>query len=179
MARRSAITVRPAAPGEIHAVLDLERDAFGGEEEAAIAAALAADPAVFVPELSLVAVDGDRIVGHVLLTRAHVGGVPAVLLAPLAVAPDRQHQGIGGMLVHEGLTRARELGAALALVLGHPGYYPRFGFVAALPRGIEAPHPVDVPEAWMAAELEPGALWAAKGVAHVAAVFDDPAMWRE
>lgn len=180
MAKRSAITVRTAAPEELEAVLAVVREAFGGgDEEAGIVAAIEADPRARVRELSIVAVEGDRIVGHVLFSRAHVGGVPAVLLAPLAVVPDRQNAGVGSLLVSEGLVRAREMGAALALVLGHPGYYPRFGFVPASPHGIEPPYPVDPAEAWMAAELEPGAQWAAKGTAVVADVFADPAMWRE
>lgn len=178
-AKRSAITVRPAADGELDAVCALERAAFGGDAEAALVAALARDASAYVPELSLVAVEGEAIVGHVMLTRAHVGGVPAVLLAPLAVAPDRRGRGIGGTLVREGLTRAREMGAALALVLGDPGYYGRFGFVAALPRGIRPPYEIETSEAWMAAELEPGALWAAQGAAALAEAFMDPELWRE
>lgn len=177
--RAHPVEVRVAKPADTAAVLDAHRVAFGGDVEAGLVETLMADAAAFVPALSLVAESDGRIVGHVVFTRAHVGGVPAVLLAPLAVIPEAQSSGVGSALVEEGLRRARAEGAALALVLGAPGYYTRFGFAAAGRHGIEPPYPVEPAEAWMAAELEPGALWAARGVATLAAAFMDPALWRE
>jgi putative acetyltransferase len=78
-------------------------------------------------------------------------------LAPMAVLPARQRQGIGSALVRDGLGRCRELGYEAVVVLGHPGYYPRFGFVPASRFGIGCEY--DVPaEVFMALELVPGAL---------------------
>jgi putative acetyltransferase len=102
-----------------------------------------------VPELSLVALEDDRVIGHVMFSRAHLDtGIPLLALAPMAVLPDRQREGIGQEMVKEGLARAARLSFAAVVVVGHAGYYPRFGFEPARPHGIEAP--VDVPDgAWM------------------------------
>jgi putative acetyltransferase len=86
--------------------------------------------------------------------------IPAAALAPLAVAPARQRRGIGSALVRRGLDVCRERGRAAVIVLGHPSYYPRFGFSAALARGFRAPY---AGEAFMALELTPGALAAGAG----------------
>lgn len=177
--RAHPIGVRVAEPADTAAVVNTHRAAFGGEVEAGLIETVMADATAFVPALSLVAELDGRIVGHVLFTRAHVGGVPAVLLAPLAVLPEAQRSGVGSALVEEGLKRARAEGAALALVLGDPDYYTRFGFAPAGTQGIEPPYPVEPAEAWMAAELEPGAMRAARGAASLAAAFMDPALWRE
>lgn len=95
----------------------------------------------WLPDLSLVATSGDRVVGHVVATRAHVDGVPVLGLGPLAVRPDRQGEGIGAMLVRELLLRAEAAGESLVALLGDPAYYRRFGFVPARERGVESPDP--------------------------------------
>ena len=133
------IAIRVATPQDEAAILAVEREAFGENEEAELVDALVAGEA-FVPELSLVAVVDDLIVDHILFTRARAGGVDAVLFAPLAVSPDCQGCGIGGVLVCAGLARAAELGFGIALVLGRPAYYPRFGAVRASLRGLLAEH---------------------------------------
>jgi len=132
-----------------------------------------------VPELNLIAVEQSEIVGHVLFTRADASGVSAALLAPLAVVMEHQNSGVGAALVSAGLEAARTAGFELSLVLGHPEYYPRFGYVPAIPHGIEPPYPVDPPEAWMVLELVRGALGRARGGVRVADELMDPAMWRE
>lgn len=172
------VLLRVATPEDEAGVLAVERDAFGGDAEADLVRALVAGEA-FVPQLSLVAVADDRIVGHVLFTRARAGAVDAALLAPLAAAPSWQHRGIGTALVREGLERAAALGFGLALVLGHPAYYPRFGFEPAEPHGIMPPYPVEPSEAWMAAELVPGSLARAAGIVEVAEALRHEEMWRE
>ena len=172
------VEIRVAAARDLSAVLAVERAAFGGTVEADLVAALLAGEA-FVPDLSLVAECGASIVGHVLFTRSGVGTAEAALLAPLAVAPESQGRGIGGALVRAGLARAAELGFDVALVLGHPGYYPRFGFEPAEPHGIMPPYPVDPSEAWMVAELRPGSLKDAVGTTRVADALMHEEMWRE
>lgn len=175
--------VRAARAPDLPGVLAVEREAFGEDEEAQLVAELLEDPMARIPGLSLVAVaaagTSDWIVGHVLFTRANVGGVEAALLAPLAVAPEYQGVGVGGALVREGLERAAALGFGIALVLGHPGYYPRFGFEPAEPFGIAPPYPVEPSEAWMVAELRRGAVAGARGIVHVADALMHEEMWRE
>ena len=103
---------------------------------------LRADTHAYVPELALVAVEGDEIVGHIMLTHATLHGeedwrVPA--LGPLAVAPEWQRTGIGIALTEAALKLADARGEPLVVLLGHPSYYPRFGFEPARGRGIEPP----------------------------------------
>jgi putative acetyltransferase len=94
----------------------------------------------------------------------------ALALAPLAVLPSHQKRGIGTALVERGLSDARRLGHAIVIVLGHPEYYPRFGFAPAAAFGIRAPFDVR-PEAFMALALQEGALMDARGEAVYAPEF--------
>jgi predicted N-acetyltransferase YhbS len=173
--------IRTARADELGAVLQLLGDAFADEPEVVDLVRDLASDECFIPELSLVATGGDSILGHVLFTRAYVessrADVPVLSLAPLAVTPAEQNRGIGSALVLGGLERARELGESAVLVLGHPGYYPRFGFAPALPRGITPPHPIEMPEAWMALELVPGALEGVEGPVRFGTPLHDPRYW--
>lgn len=107
--------------------------AFGGEAEARLVEVLRGDGAAVV---SLVAEDVGRIVGHVMLSRL-IAPMPALALAPLAVAPDRQRKGVGSQLVGKALTVAADRGWSAVLVLGDPAYYGRFGFDAPSTRGFD------------------------------------------
>jgi putative acetyltransferase len=125
-----------------HAVV---RAAFGRDTEADLVTALRADPA-HRPALELVAVDGDEIVGHVMLTAATIDGAgEALALAPLAVVPSRQGRGLGAALVREVLARAAAPAnrppTEIVVVLGDPRYYGRFGFRPAAELGLAAPVP--------------------------------------
>ncbi len=133
-------------------VRELHLLAFGQADEADLVDALRDDPS-FIAELSIVAVEGGRVLGHVLLTEARLDTGPAVLaLAPLGVRPDRQRRGIGTALVREAIRRARETSYGLVVVVGDPGFYWPLGFLPASPRGLRALW--DVPaEAWMALTL--------------------------
>jgi putative acetyltransferase len=117
------------------------------------------------PILSLVAESDGAIVGHILfspVSLAGSSGLKLMGLAPMAVAPGHQMQGVGSALVREGLERCRQSGVAAVVVLGHPEYYPRFGFLPSVRFGIGSEY--DVPEeAFMAIELQPGALEHAGG----------------
>ena len=103
---------------------------------------------------------GGDLVGHIMFSPVSLSGhagFKAMGLAPMAVAPEHQGKGIGTALVLEGLEQCRLLGIAAVVVLGHPGYYPRFGFLPSSRFGIDCEY--DVPEeAFMAMELQPGAL---------------------
>ena len=130
--------------------------AFGGAEEADLIGSLRREGVVL---LSLVAALDGRIVGHILFSRMSIdtpsGTAAAVALAPLAVLPRYQRQGIGGKLIREGVDQLRGLGERLVIVVGHPDYYPRFGFSTATARSLESPFP---PDAFMALQLMPGVL---------------------
>ena len=123
--------------------------------------------------LSLVALLNGVIVGHILFSRMSIetsdGSIAGVALAPLAVMPAQQRRGIGGKLITTGLDELRTMGERIVLVVGHAGYYPRFGFSTALARALESPFPVDV---FMALELVPGALSDAAGTVHLPSAFD-------
>ena len=117
------------------------------------------------PLVSLVAEDGGEVVGHILFSPMTGAGTEATRvmgLAPMAVIPPRQREGIGSALVRRGLEACRSLGAQAVVVLGHAAYYPKFGFVPASRFGLRSEY--DVPDdVFMALELEPGALDAASG----------------
>ena len=107
----------------------------------------------YVAELSLVAVDSGEIVGHVMLSYVDLDGRDVLQLSPLSVAPDRQSEGIGSALSRKALRLADERGEPLVVVLGHPMYYPRFGFRPASSLGIEPPDPSMPDEAFMVVTL--------------------------
>jgi putative acetyltransferase len=142
---------------EDHAgIREINRLAFEGDDEALLVDRLRSEGLVVA---SLVAAVKARVVGHILFSRLPVetpnGTIDAVALAPMAVRPEMQRNGIGSLLVRRGLDVCRERGEAIAVVLGHPGYYPRFGFSAALAQRLTSPFSGD---AFMALELMPGAL---------------------
>lgn len=127
----------PAHADEIRAVVDA---AFGkvGSVESVLVDELRED-AGWLPRLSFVAVEDGRVTGHVVCSRAHVDGAPALGLGPLAVHPDRQRRGTGLALVHTVLGAADALGEPLVVLLGDPGYYARFGFRLAAEFGVTPP----------------------------------------
>jgi putative acetyltransferase len=129
--------------------------AFPTAEEADLVDALRADPA-WLPGLSWVAETPDgELAGYALITRCTIGGAPALALAPVAVLPAYQKRGAGSAVTRAALAAAAERGERLVVVLGHPEYYPRFGFVPASRFGIRASF--EVPdEALMALFLDDG-----------------------
>jgi putative acetyltransferase len=160
MLEKEDFEIRPERPEDRSVIWEINRLAFGGEAEPNL---------VYIPQLSLVAVRQGRIVGHILFSLIQIrmddrpGQVmPALSLAPMAVHPDFQSQGIGSALVRKGLKICRDLGHAAVVVIGHPDYYPRFGFTSARAKGLEALFPVP-DEAFLAIELVPGSLHGVKG----------------
>lgn len=97
----------------------------------------------YIPELSLVANDNDKIVGYIMFTKINIGENEEIALAPLAVLPEYQRQGIGSLLVKEGHRIAKELRYNYSVVLGSENYYPKFGYVPAKVYGIKSPFEVD------------------------------------
>ncbi len=146
-------TTRPEVAEDRAAIRDVLLAAFPTPEEADLVDALRADGA-WLDGLSIVAATPDgTIAGHALITRCHVDDAPALALAPCAVLPAYQRQGAGAAAIVAVLDAARGRDERLVLVLGHPEYYPRFGFTPASGYGIRAPF--DVPdEAMMALVLD-------------------------
>jgi putative acetyltransferase len=156
-------TIRPETPADYGAVYEVNKLAFENRDaEPRLVEALRGLPGV----ISLVAERDGQVVGHILFTPIHIdtpsGNVPAISLAPLAVRPGYQNQGIGAALSRLGLEACRAQGHRIAIVLGHPDYYPRFGFSAALAKPLACPWG-DCGEAWMALEFVPGALAGVSG----------------
>ncbi|MFE3936723.1 GNAT family N-acetyltransferase, partial [Streptomyces goshikiensis] len=149
----AAWPARPETAADVAAVRDVNLAAFGTPLEADLVDALRADGS-WLPGLSYVAEGPDgSVAAHALLTRCEVDGAPALALAPVAADPALQRSGAGSSVVRALLAAARERGESLVLVLGHPSYYSRFGFVPASRFGIRAPF--EVPdEAMMALVLD-------------------------
>lgn len=131
-------TVRPETGADAAAVRRVVEAAFPTAEEADLVDALRGDPA-WLPGLSFVAEAPDgRVAGYALMTRCRVGGADALALAPVAVLPEHQRRGAGDAVVRAALAEAARRGERLVVVLGHPAYYPRFGFVRASSLGVSA-----------------------------------------
>lgn len=179
--------IRSSRHADIDAIAKLHREAFGpqeGEVVAALAIDLLGDPTAR-PVLSLLAEENGELRGHVLFSSVSVVdgslSVPGRILAPVGVSSKVQGMGIGSRLIRAGLEQLRAVGVRLVFVLGHPSYYPRFGFEPAGRLGLEAPYPVPdrVADAWMVLELEAGHLGHVKGTVQCAEVLNQPEHWRE
>lgn len=146
----------PERPGDEAAVREILTAAFPTTEEADLVDALRADPSAWVEGLSVVALDDEgHPAAHALLTRAHVGGEEVLALAPCATRPEVQRGGAGSAAIRAGLAAARDRGENVVVVLGHPAYYPRFGFEPASRFGITAPF--EAPDdAFLVLALDPG-----------------------
>lgn len=135
---RAGIVIRPEEPGDHAGIFAVHEAAFGGDAEARLVAALREEGDL---ALALTAFT-DRPVGHAAFPRLTLKGsdLKVVALAPLAILPGWQNDGIGTALVRTALARLREEGEDLVLVRGHPTYYPRFGFSAAFARRLRTPY---------------------------------------
>ncbi len=141
--------LRRELPSDRVAVDEVHRRAFArpGEDvapEAVLVDGLRADGDV-VPGLAVVAEAGGDVVGHVVCSRATLGGRPSLGLGPLGVLPEHQRRGVGSALVHAVLAAADALDAPEVVLLGDPAYYGRFGFVLAVPLGVLPPDPAWAP----------------------------------
>ena len=161
--------IRPEQSADSAAIRLVLEQAFGQPAEASLVDNLRANGKAIV---SLVAVENDQIVGHVLFSEATIDAVTIIGLAPLAVLPSHQKQGIGTLLTNAGIEACRNAGYTAMIVLGHPEYYPRFGFVPASRFGISSEYNVR-DEVFMAMELQPGALSKCAGVAKYQPEFSE------
>lgn len=169
------MTIRTEAVQDYPQVFDVNFRAFGNREDESKLIERIRASEDFIPELSLVAVEGEVVTGHALFSRAKViddtREHSVIVLAPLAVHPDVQKRGIGGQLIREGLRRSGELGYGLVLLIGHPAYYPKFGFVPARAYGLELKQ-FEVPDdVFQVCELKAGQLGSIKGELQYPAAF--------
>jgi putative acetyltransferase len=181
------LKIRRSTDSDRAAISGIHVSAFGqtqGQEIVELVNGLLGDKTA-KPSLSIVAEIDEKIVGHILFTRAriHPGhqDVSVRILAPLAVSRELRGEGIGGALIIEGLKQLTESGVDLVLVLGHPGYYPKYGFRPAGALGLEAPYPIpsEHADAWMVKELQAGLTGNVQGRVQCAEVLDQPRHWRE
>ncbi|WP_348612461.1 GNAT family N-acetyltransferase [Halobaculum rarum] len=150
--------IRPFTADDADAVFEVHRRAFDGQtEESRIVQRIHdAEKAV----VSLVAVENDRVVGHVLCSPTavddHGGNVELVGLGPVGVLPENQHEGVGSSLIQRGIAKCREAGTDAVVVLGDPEYYSRFGFERASEYGLGNEYGAD--EEFMVAPLREGSV---------------------
>jgi putative acetyltransferase len=166
------IHIRDEAPGDLNAIRSLHEQAFETKAEARLVDLLRARGKGII---SLVADVGGEIAGHILFSPVAIKP-PAVRwnalgLAPLAVIPRMQRQGIGSKLVKSGLQRCRQTGIELVFVLGHPHYYPKFGFMPASTFGFENEYQVD--QAFMVIVINPGVSVKYRGLVKYAPEFNE------
>lgn len=153
------IHIRTEIPDDYEGIDKVNRQAFEQEFEGLLIRKIRKGQN-FIEELSLVALDEETIVGHILFSKIKIQGereYDTLALAPMAVKPEYQQKGIGKKLVRAGLKKAKDLGFGSVIVLGHSDYYPQFGFQAASQWNIKCS--LDVPdESFMAIQLIPGDL---------------------
>lgn len=154
--------IRPELPVDYQGIETVNYLAFGNKPNEANLVEAIRKSDLFIPELSLVAVNEEEIIGHILFSQIFIetneGEIPTIGLAPMAVKPEFQGTGIGSELVKAGLRTCSELGYSHVFVLGHPEFYPKFGFLPSQSTfGIECPYPVQ-DRYFMAIELKADSL---------------------
>jgi len=169
------ILIRPENPDDYDVVYNTNKRAFKQDDEARLVEKIRKSSS-YIPKLSLVAEKKGEIIGHILFSviKIKAGGdaVPILSLAPMAVLPEYQRQGVGSLLVRKGLEEAKRFGYKIVVVVGHPDYYPRFGFAPAKGKGIKLPF--NAPdEAFLGYELIPKALEEVTGVLEYPAEFEE------
>jgi putative acetyltransferase len=169
------LVIRSETPEDVPAIRRVNEAAFGQGTEADMVDKLRKRGAL---TLSLVAVKDGQIVGHITFSPVRIespgSSFEAIALAPMSVLPAYQRQGIGSKLVRAGLKDCRQLGYDIVVLVGHPNYYPRFGFIPARPKGLECEF--EVPnEAWLVLELKKGALAGRRGTVRFQPEFKEAA----
>jgi len=175
--------IRQSTDGDLEDILLIEHEAFKSNIEANLVREILADPSA-KPILSLLAFVNDQAVGHILFTTAHLLSIPrgeVAFLAPLAVLPKFQKQGIGCTLIKSGIELLSKSHVKLVFVVGHPQYYPRYGFTTADKLGFEATYPIPEKhaDAWMVKALTPGIIGSISGKVVCCDALNKPEYWRE
>ena len=169
------VSIRKETPDDFQQVARIIEMAFRRKNEAMLVDKLRHATA-YNARLSLVAEYHEKVIGHILffpiVIRAGEKAMASLALAPLSISPEFQKMGVGGRLIQEGLGKARELGYTSVMVLGHPGYYAKFGFLPARRWRISAPFEVSE-DAFMAIELEKDALAGAAGMVEYPEEFSE------
>jgi putative acetyltransferase len=167
------IVIRHEKPDDFSLIHQINAQAFGQPGEANLVDALRRNGKAI---LSLVADDNGRVIGHILFSPVVIDTgekqFSGIGLAPLAVSPERQNEGIGSLLVEQGLRQCREVGYPFVVVLGHPNYYPRFGFVPASRFNVKSEYDVR-DEVFMIQELQQGSLLGIAGTAKYQIEFNE------
>ena len=183
--KKQNIQLKETCIKDMNEILQVEKHAFGGDEEAQLTSELLIDTSA-KPLLSLLAFDKEKAVGHILFTRAYIHSKSNQtlihILAPLAVIPEYQNQGIGAKLIDEGMERLQKMGSEMVFVLGHIDYYPKHGFIPNAEKlGYPAPYPIpeEVKDAWMVQSLSPNGFVCEQGNIICAHAMDKPEHWRE
>ena len=176
--------IRITRDPDLSNILKIHTLAFDGDDIATLVKELLDDPTA-KPTLSLIAIDNEQPVGHILFSKVHLDDPEIAnemaILAPLAVVPEAQGRGVGGKLIEEGLRQLSESNVDLVFVLGHPSYYPRHGFEPAGRLGLDAPYPIleKDADAWMVQALRPGVIGSVRGTVKCAKALDKREHWRE
>jgi putative acetyltransferase len=173
--QKRVVDVRPEVEDDLHVIHAINTAAFKTEGEAKVVDELRENCSPFI---SLVAEVNDKAVGHILFTPVELHTddgriLEGMGLAPLAVLPEYQHKGIGSALCEAGLAEMRNLDIPFVVVLGHPRYYPRFGFKPAADIGLRCVYPDVPPEAFMIKVFDKTVLRGIKGVIHYQPEFDE------
>jgi putative acetyltransferase len=178
------ISIRETHEKDFNDIIEVEKLAFGEDSVANLTADLLKDESG-EPSISLLAFDGKYPIGHILFTKATIE--PSIsdtlmhILAPLAVIPEYQNQGVGGLLISDGIKRLQKIGSKIVFVLGHIEYYPKHGFIPdAANLGYNAPYPIptEVKDAWMVMPLSSSGL-TNFGKVICAKAMDKPEHWLE
>jgi putative acetyltransferase len=169
--RRFGVEIRPEQDAERSPIRAVHQAAFGRDDEGRLVDVLRDADVVIA---SIVAVEDGRVVGHALFSEAWIDsdrGSPAIAsLAPIAVLPGHQHRGIGGALMRRGIAVCGDAGYGAVIVVGHPSYYPQFGFAADAVAHLESPY---AGGAFMGLDLRPGFLASMRGTVRYPAAFAD------
>jgi len=179
------ILIRQTVEKDFNNIMEVERLAFGYDKEAKLTADLLSDKSAN-PMISLLAFYNEEAVGHILFTRAYFDGQqkePLMhILAPLAVKPEFQQKGIGGLLIKRGIEILKEKGSKLVFVLGHKEYYPKYGFIPDAARlGFPAPYPIleEYSDCWMVQAINEDGFNIGKGKINCCEMLNKPEHWRD
>lgn len=171
------ITIRSENQEDYDAIYEINKQAFNGEIEARLINTIRHSNN-FIPNLSLVALKDNKIVGHVLFSKSKIKNQeiekPILILAPIAVLPEFQKQGIGSSLVKKGLEISQSLNFDIVSLIGYPEFFSFCGFVPARNKGLEVSLKGNIPdEAFMVYELKKGALKETGGIVEFPSYFEE------